>query len=236
MPDDASRRFTDKEVALVLRKASELEESEGAGGGAGLTLGELEQIATEVGIDPDRVRRAVQEMDTRSDAGVLSSAPRVHQSVRAVQGKLDTDATAELIRHVDGSSDQVGVVTQALGATQWTARDRLRTTQISIRPSEGETQIRVVERASSRLWRLTHLAPTGFGVALVAGTVGAMGPSSGMVASLMAVGGLAGAAVGRFLWGRLSAASRGRVDRLAETLTREAASAAVTQDPPDTED
>jgi hypothetical protein len=55
---DRSRRFTDREVALVLKKASELEEVEGTGSGGGLTLDDLEQIASEVGISPALIKKA----------------------------------------------------------------------------------------------------------------------------------------------------------------------------------
>ena len=48
---DANRRFSEKEVAVVLRKATEMEEQPGPSG-AGLSLQELEQIAGEVGISP----------------------------------------------------------------------------------------------------------------------------------------------------------------------------------------
>lgn len=219
---DHSRRFTDKEVALVLRRASEMDEVEGGGGSAGLTLAELEQIAGEVGISASQIQRAVSELDRKPSVAFLGSSPRTHQAVRGVAGELDEETTARLIQHVEGSSDQVGVVTQALGGTQWTAHDRFRTTQVSVTPAKGETRVRVVERASSRLWRLTHFAPIGVGVGLVAGTVGALDPTNGLVAAAMAAGAAAGAGVGHFVWTRLSAASKARVERMAALLTREA--------------
>jgi len=49
---DGSRRFTDREVATLLRKASEIEESEGSPGSGGLSMDDLQEIAREVGIAP----------------------------------------------------------------------------------------------------------------------------------------------------------------------------------------
>jgi len=129
---------------------------------------------------------------------------------------------AELLRHVDGHSDQLGIVTEALGSTQWTAQDRFRSTQVSITPNKGETRIRIVERATTRLRLLAQAVPTGTAVALVAGSIGQFDPTSGVVALCTAAGGVAGAMVGRFLWRHLSAQSESRVTQLAAELTREA--------------
>lgn len=233
MSTDGSRRFTDREVALVLRKASELEESTGSGGGTGLSLAELEQIAVEVGISPTLIQKAVAELDTKGTGSFLSGGPRVHQVIRAVEGEVDAETMARLMEHVDGSSDRVGVVSQAVGMTQWTARDRFRTTQVSITPNKGETRVRVVERASSRLWRISHIVPTMSGAALVLGTVGSLDPGSGMVTAAAAAGAAVGAAVGRVIWRQLSSASKARVDKLAGELSQAAQAATLSRSHPE---
>lgn len=73
---DGSRRFTDQEVALVLRRASELDEagpSEASGGG--LSLEDLRDIAREVGISPQAIARVVRIVDERADsAGSVTEA------------------------------------------------------------------------------------------------------------------------------------------------------------------
>jgi len=226
MAPDPGRRFTDQEVALVLRKASEMEQVTGIGSAAGLSLTQLEEIAAEVGIAPELVRRAVADLDQGRGPGLLSGGPLARQALRAVPGEVDRDAMARLMQHVEAHSDQVGQVTEALGGSQWTAQDRFRTTQVSIVPSDGETRVRVVERATGRLRRLVHLGPAMGGLALVAGTVGALEPTSGMVAGLMAVGAAVGGTVGRIVWGRLSRESAARVERLAAELAKEAEAAA----------
>jgi hypothetical protein len=219
---DETRRFTDREVALVLRKASDLEEKEGAGAATGLSLRQLEEIAAEVGILPTLVRRAVADMDAGGARPLLSGGPLVRQAIRAVPRELSREAMARMMQHVEGASDQVGVVTEALGATQWTAKDRFRTTQVSITPSEGETRVRVVEHATARLRRVVHLVPTMTALALVGGAAGSLEPGAGVLAGLLALGAAVGGTVGRLIWGRVSAASADRVERLAVELSREA--------------
>jgi len=224
MEADGSRRFTEREVALVLRKATEMEEAPGGGAPdmGGLSLRELEQIATEVGISPASIRRAVTDLDTRRGKSELTHIPLTRQAMRGVEGELDQEDIARLIQHVEGSSDQVGVVTEALGGTQWTARDRFRTTQVSITPAKGETRVRVVERATSRLRRVLHAFPAAAGMILVGGFVGGLDPSSQVAAAAMMAGAATGGLLGRVLWSRMSARSAARVERLAAELSSEA--------------
>ena len=58
------RIYTDKEISAVLKRATELQGAQGpAGGTSGLSLDELEQIAAEVGIDPNYVKAAALELE-----------------------------------------------------------------------------------------------------------------------------------------------------------------------------
>jgi hypothetical protein len=235
---EKSRRFTDREVALVLRKASELDEAEGAGEGGGLSLHDLEQIAAEVGIAPSAVHRAVAQLDARPMANPFARGQLVRQAVRAVEGELSRGSIAELMQHVDASSDQVGVVTDALGVVRWTAQDRFRTTQVAVSPSKGETRIRVIERVTGRFRRLATAVPTMTASALAAMFAGQLGPGTGTVVAVTALGGAVGALIGRFLWTHLSSESQTRVNRLASELSRNAEAslqipdAARSDDPP----
>jgi hypothetical protein len=223
MDSDGSRRFTDKEVAIVLRKASELEDQEGEGGGSGLSLEELEDIAAEVGISREVMGRAVAHLDSRSKRlGPLSGGPLTHRAIQAVPGELDEEARARLIEYVNSTSDTIGATSEALGSTQWTSVDRFRSTQVSITPARGETNVQVVERASTRLRRMAHLLPASLAAAVTAGSIGVLEPSSGAVAAFIAMGFAVGGTVGRVAWGWLSAQSADRVERLAGELSRQA--------------
>jgi hypothetical protein len=224
MDPGAARRFTDKEVAIVLRKASELEDRAGEGGGSGLSLQDLEEIAAEVGISRDAIGKAVAHLDSRARRrNPLAGGPLTRRAIRVVPGEMDEASMARVIRHVDSSTDAVGSVTEALGSTRWTSADRFRALQVSLTPERGETTVQVVERTAARLRRLAHLVPASLGAALTAGSIGALNPSSGTVAALIAMGFAAGGFLGRLGWGWLSARSGERVERLATQLEREAA-------------
>ncbi len=219
---DANRRFSEREVALVLRKATEMEEHE-APSGSGLSLRDLEQIAGEVGISPAIIQRAVAELDRKGGAvNPLAGAPLSHEAIRAVAGELGPDGMATLVAAVEGGSDQVGEVTEALGTTRWTARDRFRTTQVAITSAKGGTTVRVVERASARLKRIMHAVPAAWGAMLGTVVFRATDPSAALVVATLAGSAAVGGLLGRFAWSRMSAARAARVERLAAELAQEA--------------
>ena len=223
MTSDGSRRFTDREVAMVLRKASEIEEREGSAGSGGLSLEDLQEIAREVGIAPEAIAKAVDGLDTgRVRTHLLAGAPAAHKAVHAVRGELNDGALGQLIGLMDDETDSAGAISEALGTVRWTARDRLQTTQVSLTPQNGETVIQVVEKVRPRLQRLTLLLPTAWATMFAGGFMSWTDATAAGTAAAFVAAALAGEAVGRFFWNRLSARSRARVKHLAATLSRHA--------------
>ena len=81
LTERSTRRFTDREVALVLRAATEIDESEGSGTGAGgISLDDLREIAREVGISGPAIERAVAQLDRGGRVG--ASWAGAHSSTR----------------------------------------------------------------------------------------------------------------------------------------------------------
>ena len=113
-------------------------------------------------------------------------------------------------------------MSEALGSVRWTARDRMRSSRVSITPKADETTIEVVEKAEPRLKRIMHFLPAAWAVMLVAPLVGVF-EASAPGAAAIALGAMAGGAgVGRLAWNTLSMFSERRVRRLAERLANEA--------------
>lgn len=223
MTVDRSRRFTDREVSIVLRRAAEIEEREGGGGAGGLSLDDLRQIAHEVGISADAIERAVGSLDRRSSIGsALAGAPLVRKAARAVPGELGDDAVARLVHVVDERAEQAGTVSEALGSVRWISSDRLRSTLVSITREAGETRVQVVEKTPPRIRALFHGLPTAWGAMLAAPVVGALGLGAAGMVGVIALGAVAGGVVGRLAWTSVSAQSARRVERLSAALAREA--------------
>jgi len=223
---DGSRRFTDREVALVLKKASEIEEGTGSGVSGGLSLDDLKDIAREVGISPAAIAQAVAGIDrgqSKVTTSVLSGAPAGHKAVHAVQGELNEAALNRLIHIVDERMESAGAISEALGSIRWTSSDRFSSTQVAITPQNGETSIQVTEKVLPRWKRVFHLLPAAWGTIIAAGvSASASGSESTITLIALAIGAGLGLGAGRAAWSLLAQRSERRVARLAADLSREA--------------
>lgn len=103
--DQKKRRYSDEEFALILRKASEIQSSDGGPVGGvgevgGLTLEEIRSIASEAGIDPGAVTRAA------SILGALAWAEKDGLAVKIFGGPekfhLDCEIPGRLPRKKSG--------------------------------------------------------------------------------------------------------------------------------------
>jgi hypothetical protein len=230
MPDhtEESRRFTDREVGLVLKRAAELEERGDMPGvdGRGMSLQQLEEIGAEVGIAAASIREAAKQLALHrgsSDLAILGASP-IHKALRAVPRVVDESEVADLIQVVDARFPAQGTVTEALGTVRWTSRLRHGSRQVAITPADGETRIQVSSRYADRLRYIFNFLPgawggmIGFAVAVSAG-LGAL-----PVAAVIGGSAVVGMGIGRALWnamaGRTAAEVRDIADELAERAGR----------------
>ncbi len=220
----SQRRFTDRDVALILRRAVELDKDAPQESSVrGLTLRDLQEIASEVGIDPASVTRAVEELEGRRGPGSVSylgPAP-VNRQIRALPGELTREVLGELVRIVDRTVPAHGTITEALGSVRWSAQGRILSRQVSLEPSQEETLIRVEERFTDRFRGALHAIPAVYGAAfgwLIGLDVGGAGAAA-ILGALVAVGGFTGA---RVVWNMVCKSSWGRVRALADQLAGEA--------------
>ena len=227
---ESNRRYTDQEVALVLKRAAELEESgrNGPAGGRGLTLSELRDVAREVGFSPDIVNQAVAELQTTGQFREWSplGRPATNKLVRAVPRRLTEQELPRLIQIIEERVAIPGNVTEALGTVRWTTVasghkiDRM--TQVTITPADDETQIQVTQRYPPAIRLVLQGIPGVWGAVLGAAGAAALGlvgiPGAGLVGAAT----LAGAAVGRGIWHLMSRGSERRVHELASQLVEEA--------------
>lgn len=223
------RRFTDKEVAVVLKRAAELEEKRQADlPGKGLTLSQLHDIAREVGLSPDMVNSAIADMrrNTRVDVRSLLGAAPMNKVVRAVPAALDRDGMQRLVHLIEDRLSATGTVTEALGAVRWTStadgHHFNSTTQVALTPSGRDTQIQVAQRLSPRLQRVLHILPGAWSAMIAGAIVASAGVGTGPALAILAGSVGVGVAIGRGIWNHLAKRSSARVERLAAELTHEA--------------
>ncbi len=220
-----TRRLTEREVAVVLRRAVEIDEaSDGDSSSSGLRLDELREIATEVGIRPEAIEKALVELESGSgvDHRSILGPAATHSTIRSVPGRLGEDQLRNLIQVADTVVAGTGVVSEALGAVRWTSQGRFLNTQIAVSPSDEGTSIRVHEQFTGRVRRAVFLVPGGWGAILGASVASSLGLAGLAVAGFVVASAAVGVGVGRATWGLLARRSQSRVHRLAGVLEQEA--------------
>lgn len=100
----AKRVYSEQETAAILRRVAELQQQrEDHSNTAGLTLGELEAIARDSGLDPSLLRQAAAEVDLNGTAGTSSSATtktHIHNE-RTFSHRVSDEAWAELVFYLN---------------------------------------------------------------------------------------------------------------------------------------
>lgn len=215
------RRYSDKELALILKLAVELER--GAGGGAGHSLAEIQQIAAEAGIDPDLVIQAAAALEAqrRPGASILLGAPTTFRFQRYVDGEVPESELGEIVRAIRRFTGQEGQVSQLLGSLEW-RQDSFEgaATHVAISPRRGRTLIEVTARYfNNASWVYTGAAIAAAVGSVVAGTEmhAALGLEVGVIAAVWGSAYLAA----RTIWRRMARGGERRTRELAEGLSRQ---------------
>ncbi len=238
-----NRRFNEKEVALIIKRASELQQTETTSeSNTGMSLAELEQVAREAGLDPELVRRAASDLDTRvtdQTPNRFLGAPTVLRLERTIDGEVPTDEYEPLVLEIQGLLGEVGSASTIGRSLQWTVqsaarrRASTRTVQVTISPRNGRTTIRIEERLGGLAGGLFGGLMGGLG----GGTTGiSAGIGMGVLHSWAAFAGIWGGVVAgsyllaRTIFGRVA---RGRGEALQNLMSRlvEHASAAAVRAP-----
>lgn len=253
-PDDrtaaTARRYTDQEVTLVIKRAAELQvqESERTEQRAsGLSLGELEQVAREAGLDPALIRQAATELDTRNSTSPHSpfvGAPTVITIERTVRGEVSVDQYEAIVEEIRRAFSDNGFVSTLGRSLAWTSisagsgrRQGGHSINVTVSPRNGNTVIRAEESLRSVAGGLFG----GLMGAVGGGTTGlSLGVGVGVMHSALVAGGMWASIFGgsyvlaRTIFGRVARKRGDRlravVDTIAEHITATAMIAPPGQD------
>ena len=226
------RRFTDDEVARILRSAADLQErSSTLGGGTrGLTLEDLRSVASEVGIDPRFVELAASRVHgpPAREESALAGGPyawSVHRTIAGTVREEDRDWVLRAVRTVVGNKGQVEDV---YGRMEWSYDDGLGPVLVGLASREGITEIDVSVRRSGEIGLLYGLAMPLGGV-LAGGALGSavLGLSGPVLLPVMGAAALAVWGGLRPVWSALARRWEAKVDRLADAVTGAAEEVAV---------
>lgn len=223
--DETRRRFDDREVALILRRAAEMQESSPATASSerGLSITDLEQVAREAGLDPTLIQRAAAELDARPAvprrAGFLGRPTRFDIE-RTIDGELPESEFAAIVDEIRRTVGDVGNVstlgsTLAWDSTRGGREARVRRIGVTVVPRNGRTVIRIHESLSALAGELGGGIVGGIGGGVGGGVFGlTMGTTAALFPALALGGGiLAGA------WALASRLFQSKADERMDELT-----------------
>ncbi len=187
-----SRRYSEKEVGLILRRATELQRAEPyAEDPTGLTLAELQEVAGEVGIDPRYLQRAAAELDTAGSSDLwtsLAGSPLGFVIERTIPGEFPEDRFEALVPLMQAATVGQGNASAVGKTLTWSSRSDTNTSsqQVLITSRGGETLVRIEERLSGFAGGVFGGMLGGVGGGVGLGVGGALGGVLGSVALAVA--------------------------------------------------
>jgi len=149
---DSEPQYDDKQVALILKRATEMQTRTGDGAaaaGRGLSLADLENIAVEAGIDPSHIRLAAREVDAgTADRGGewawLLGAPVTLTVHRVVNGEVPEDFFDDLLVLIQTAGIGNGTAGQVGRTLTWHTISNAQnadSAQITIAVRDGRTEL-----------------------------------------------------------------------------------------------
>lgn len=171
---ERTQSFSEAQVRELLDRAAELQVQEPEDQGA-LTMGAIEQVAAQVGIPPEHVRKAAKELTAAEPTSSLSrrrpthvpsidggwhrrKAGRWHQILtdHVVEGEVPESAYGTLVEQIQASLGVVGHASVVGGALTWSPAahsEATRSVVVSVTPRRGETVIHIEETLEIRGFR-----------------------------------------------------------------------------------
>ena len=147
-----TRRFDEREVAELLRRATEPKSGGSlarSGSGSGLTLEEVKDIAVEAGIDPARIDEAVAALGRPAPSSKLDAFVGAPTNVRfeaEYAVALDEGDHTELIRLIRAALGRQGVVGGRGADLEWMDQDGLGSRNVNVYRTAGGTRIEILGR------------------------------------------------------------------------------------------
>jgi hypothetical protein len=187
----ANRRYNEKEVSRLLKRAAQLQRSErSVPSPTGLTLGELEEIAAEAGLDIASLRRAATELESSGTRGTsslglkIAGAPTRLLLERTLPFEAPDQAFEELVPIIQVGTDTPGQLSQVGRTLSWSSQAQANPGALTILVSvrKGETLVRIEERFGNLAGGLFGGGMGGFGVGV--------GIAGGAIASTLGGGAL----------------------------------------------
>ncbi|NNE34247.1 MAG: hypothetical protein HKN13_03360 [Rhodothermales bacterium] len=135
-----------KEIGAILKKAAENSSTDSAESAMGLDIEELQQLASEAGIDPDQITKAIAEIDTESGLGhrTFWGGPFTYSSQVVVDGEITVAQWEEMLISIRGFFQSKGEVETRESVLEWSSPPfTTNSAQVTALRDNGKTKISV---------------------------------------------------------------------------------------------
>jgi hypothetical protein len=227
---DAGRLYDDREIGMLIKRATELQESASERKGGGLPLHEIERIAAEIGISPAHLREAALDLDHSGAPAKglrLLGGPFEVGSRRVITGSVSDEHWERIVselRRVTGSAGTVGAVGRRREWTR-TVSDMgqvLESTEVVVSPRGEATAVEVRSRFAGGA-RMAYIVS----LLLGGGTAGIFLDGAGFTdlvnTLILTGGGAAGLGAARISIGYWARRRRESLGKIADWLQRQIA-------------
>jgi len=228
---DSGRRYSDEEFALILERASTLqqqadgaaaqlpERAEGGSTAEGLSLQAVRDIAEQVGLDSRFIDQAAASLLhdlPGGDSGLLggSTSYLVQDDFTRT---LTRSQQAELLDVIRACLRNQGVVRDVVGSVEWTSVGQSTRTRVTVGADEERVSIRVftdLSGVAAMTWVVTIVSSLG-GAAII---VDLVQPSFLAALPIFGIAGVVGVGVARTIWSTTRKLFRRRTERLREEI------------------
>ena len=217
---DQHRRFSDEQVALILRRAAHLDAGSRGPEDGGLTLGEIQRIAREAGIDPDLVRRAAAALSTGRPgmAARIFGGPANFDAQYEAHSELPHERYGDVVETIRRVTGRSGRVSEVLDGLEWRSVGDTTQLTVTVRPGNGRTRVQILaDRGGSAV--IAYLFPS-VGALIGGAITGAViAPHVAHGLAIMGTAAVAGFAAARTIWASATRRFQRRFAALVDAVT-----------------
>jgi hypothetical protein len=218
---DTGASYSERELALILKRASELQGKE-VESRMRYSLSDIQDIALGAGIDADSVAVAAAELRTPTQTGPwLIAGPTRFRAERTVPVVLAPTAFAEVVEAIRKETGLQGKAEQVFDTLEWRGRETSGEVFVTVAPRDQHTRVTVTAaRADEAV--LAGMVGTGAAAVAAAASVallhaaGLPGAAIGALTVVASAGTMVG--VTRLMWRRKMEKWRRRAPEIAQSI------------------
>lgn len=141
----AERRFNEQQIGEILRRAGEIQVDISPDAEAhGVTLAELQKIASEIGIEPHVLERAAQEVESGTPVGKDAERPNFRMFDHTVDGELTDEQWDEVVMLLRQSTGLPGTSTLQGNMREWSGNWDLGHVTLTASSRNRQTRFRML--------------------------------------------------------------------------------------------